>query len=226
MNKYLLKLCLLASIANVSAASFIKPNDLTLDDDSHERSQEVSNSPLGHHVSGGAAGSLPGVVSAIFPAALKVTFNDRTSTVSITPKMRVAELIASLTQQFAVSGGHRFMSGKDEIMHTSVDARTNALITLADIFSGQSGIVAITIVLDPTRSPLQSKTSTPVPQSGGESTALKGYVPLAGGRSPETKLEKGGQVSDSSLGNDATPPKATEPDTATATDADIPAVTE
>lgn len=212
MNKHMLKLCMLVSIANVSAASYSQPDGL--DVGSGIGSQEVSNkepsSPFGHHVSGGAAGSLTdgNSTSFPFPSAVEVTFKDRKSIVEIRPDMRVKDFKDLVTTNFMISGGFTFMMEMIEIMRDNVDATTRALTTLRDTFSGRSGIVPITIVVDPTRSPLQSKTSTPVPQAGEMSPATK---PVG---------TDGKEDSDSSLGNDTTPPKATEQD------ADIPAVTE
>jgi hypothetical protein len=209
MNKYLLNICLLASIANVSAASFSKPlpEELTSGADASAVGSTYKEpfSPCGHHVRGGAVGGLPGAEStdmlekAIpFPSALEVTYGDRKYTIAITPTMRVAQLKASLANDFLISGGHKFMFGEAEIMHQNVDPETKALITLAQVFSDYSGIVRITIEKDGS-SPLQSKTATPAPQSGGTSPAM-------GGESPATRHVDGEcAASDASLGD--TPPK-------------------
>lgn len=212
MNKHMLKFCMLVSIANVSAASYSPPDGF--DVGSGAGSQEVSNnepnSPFGHHVSGGAAGSLTdgNSTSFPFPSAVEVTYDGHESRIEIDPNMTVFTFRNMIIESLKLQGGHRFMLNGREIMAVNVDATTRALTTLRDTFSGRSGIVPITIVVDPTRSPLQSKTSTPVPQAGEMSPATK---PVG---------TDGKEDSDSSLGNDTTPPKATEQD------ADIPAVTE
>jgi hypothetical protein len=199
MNKYLLNICLLASVANVSAASLadgcgslLNPTDM--------QGSTVKET--------GAENGLPGAASTVdtrkFPSALEVTYGDRNFIIPVNPTMLVFALKDLLAKNLLISGGHKYMCEGAEIMDTNVNPKTKALITLAQVFSKNSGIVKITIEQDPSKSPLPSTTATPAPQSAATS-------PATGGESPATKPVDGeGAVSDASLGEE-TPPKPTSP---------------
>ena len=179
MNKHMLKFCMLVSIANVSAASYSQPGGL--DVGSGIGSQEVSNkepsSPFGHHVSGGAAGSLTdgNSTSFPFPSALSVTYDGHESRIEIDPNMTVFTFRNMIIESLKLQGGHRFMLNGREIMAVNVD-ENNMLIMLSTVFSGLSGVPEVTIEKDASRSPMASASSSPAPQDTTTPTKGEGSI--------------------------------------------------
>lgn len=167
MNKYMLKFCLFASIANVSAASYSQPDGL--DVGSGTGSQEVfnnePNSPFGHHVSGGAAGSLidRNNTSGPFPSALSVTYDGHETRFEIDPNMTVFKFRNVVIESLKLKGGYKFILNGGEIMVANVDA-DGTLITLEKVFSKLTGIPEVIIQKDASRSPMASASSSPAPQ--------------------------------------------------------------
>ncbi len=174
MNKCLLTVCLLASVANISASSatspVISPSAYNL------------GSSNGHPIRSGTEKEFPDAESARilndFPAALHVTYDNRTfifstNTFMIAPTMRVAELKDLLVQSLSISGGHSYNFKDKEIMELNVNTSTKKLITLGEVFSGFPGIVNIKILKDQSRSPLSSETATPAAQAGRTSPVIE-----------------------------------------------------
>lgn len=161
MNKFLLKLSLLASIAIVSVTNGAEPS-----------SAIDFASPKGQHGSrhGGPASAFvsnerAGVIKK-FPSAIIVsTWDGRKSRIAIDVNTTVAELLSTIEGLFELKGGHRYTLDNAEVMKKIVDDH-NQLIKIRDLGWSADSIPTIEIVEDKTRSPKHSNSGTPAPQSG------------------------------------------------------------
>ena len=105
---------------------------------------------------------VPGANDKATPAAI----------LDLSAKERVAELKDKIVKGYRLTGSIIFMVDGKEVMRDVVDSN-GKLLTLADVFTGKSGIIQINVVLDNSRSPRPSAMQTPEPASPATASALE-----------------------------------------------------
>lgn len=158
MNKFLLTACLVGTVSSISAAS-----------DAANHEEPVS--PAGRHgtKSGGMSSkvfkSSDDVLTTTFPSIVLVKrlASDREtileSTIHISRTDRVVDFKAGLISGCRIPSAHRLELNGVEVMKDNVGP-DGALITLAEIFTGISGVPTLEVIVDLGRSPML----TPAPQ--------------------------------------------------------------
>lgn len=161
MNKFLYAVGLLGTMSHAAEAA----------------AHEGALSPQGHH--GGKNGGMCGTAfrHCDEAATLIITVRQLDETRGVIGKprdfpissnMTVPDFKAILMEALRIPAAHRIMWNGVEVMRENVDAE-RALITLASIFNGVSGILTIDVIVDHGRSPML----TPVPGLSGDVSPLK-----------------------------------------------------